>query len=93
MNTRNRGMSHVLISFACPYQALLLASEHNADFIELPLDEFKYVGDIMRMPSIVILNSYCNVYSPTVDELHYEIFYHDQAKNVNIVPNFYKIGF
>ena len=61
--------------------------------LALPLEELKYIGEVLYMPTIVIMNTYCNIHSIDENDLQYELFYYERPKFKNPVtlhPNMFK---
>jgi hypothetical protein len=65
-------LSNVLVSYICPKQAEIHAKRTDSSVIEIPVAEFTYIGNVLNMNSIVIMNSFCNTEDK---DMHYELFY------------------
>jgi len=56
--------------------------KYDARLYDIELDEFKYIGSLMNIPIVVVLNDVYDVNN------NYEIFYHYKHKNDLIMRSF-----
>jgi hypothetical protein len=59
-------------------------SKNHAELFKIDLDEFKYIGALMNIPVVIILNTKYTIYNN-----EYEIYYHYKNK-YEIMDNFYE---
>lgn len=74
---------NVLYACTCPHQAMDIAMETFGDVGEIVLDDMQYIADMLHMPLIISMNSYC-VLDDDVEsdrqEVHEVYYYRNNAK-------------
>lgn len=72
---QNNIVINSLVSYVCPSQANIVCKYSDATTYPMALTEFEYISKVLGLPSIVIVNSLCQLeHSDDINE-QYELFF------------------